>query len=46
LPVKNGWQFEQMSRCRSPCVERVSHVAPHAQWTFAVEYAGWMFSRM
>src|SRR6266851_240945 len=36
LPVKNGWQLEQMSRCRSPPVERVSQVAPQAQWTFEV----------
>ena len=36
LPVKNGWQLLQMSRCRSPCVDRVSQVAPQAQWTFAV----------
>ena len=30
-PVKNGWQFEQISRCSSFFVERVFHVAPHAQ---------------
>src|SRR5205807_9744000 len=30
-PVKKGWQFEQISRCSSGLVERVFHVAPHAQ---------------
>src|SRR5205807_5540302 len=34
LPVKKGWQFEQISRCKSPPVERVSQLAPQAQWTF------------
>jgi hypothetical protein len=36
LPVKNGWQLLQMSRCRSPLVDRVSQVAPQAQCTLAV----------
>src|SRR5262249_32806884 len=36
LPVKNGWQFEQMSRCRSPPVDLVSQVLPQAQCTLAV----------
>jgi hypothetical protein len=30
LPVKNGWQFEQMSTPKSPRVENVSWTAPHA----------------
>ncbi len=36
LPVKNGWQLEQIStRMSSPlCVERVSNVLPQAQCTF------------
>lgn len=33
LPVKNGWQFEQISRCSSGFVECVFQVAPHAQRT-------------
>jgi hypothetical protein len=35
LPVKNGWQFEQIStRSISPfTVDRVGNVFPHAQWT-------------
>ena len=31
LPVKNGWQFEQISMPKSPRVENVSWIAPHAQ---------------
>ena len=34
LPVKNGWQFEQISSRSSFLVERVVQVAPQAQWTF------------
>ena len=30
-PVKNGWQLLQISRCNSGLVDRVFHVAPHAQ---------------
>src|SRR4051812_33518751 len=30
-PVKNGWQLLQISRCSSGLVDRVFHVAPHAQ---------------
>jgi hypothetical protein len=26
----------------SACVERVSNVFPHAQWTMASAYSGWM----
>src|SRR5581483_4382710 len=34
LPVKNGWQFEQISTPMSPLwVERVIKVLPHAQCT-------------
>src|SRR3954452_21717540 len=31
LPVKNGWQLEQMSIPKSPRVEKVSCTIPHAQ---------------
>src|SRR5271170_4044013 len=36
LPVKNGWQFEQISTriCWPLNVERVSNVLPQAQCTF------------
>ena len=34
LPVKNGWQVEQISSRSSFLVERVVQVAPQAQWTF------------
>src|SRR3954454_23688180 len=40
LPVKNGWQLEQISRCSSGLVERVFHVAPHAQRTSTEWYFG------
>ena len=30
LPVKNGWQLEQISRCSSFLVDRVFQVAPQA----------------
>ena len=33
LPVKNGWQLEQISSRSSFFVERVVQVAPQAQWT-------------
>jgi hypothetical protein len=36
LPVKNGWQAEQMSRCSSVAVERVSQLLPQAQSTLVV----------
>lgn len=42
VPVKNGWQFEQISTRISPFVERVFHSAPHAQWTFTTSYFGWI----
>src|SRR3954465_11828172 len=44
LPVKNGWQFAQISRCSSGLVERVFHVAPHAQRASTLWYFGWMVS--
>jgi len=31
LPVKNGWQAEQISMWKSPAVERVSMRLPQAQ---------------
>src|SRR5262249_39022382 len=34
LPVKNGWQFEQMSTEKSPRVLNVSWTIPHAQVIF------------
>src|SRR5437016_1221327 len=41
LPVKNGWQLEQISRLILPlCVERVVKVLPHAQCTRTSLYAG------
>src|SRR4029077_715768 len=42
LPVKNGWQLEQISRCSSGLVDRVFHVAPHAQRTSTEWYFGWI----
>ena len=34
LPVKNGWQFEQISTPMSPLwVDRVVNALPQAQWT-------------
>src|ERR1700730_5656697 len=41
-PVKNGWQFEQISRRSSFFVERVFHVAPQAQRTSTSWYFGWI----
>src|SRR4029077_20315953 len=43
-PVKNGWQFEQISRCSSGLVDRVFQVAPHAQRASTSKYFGWMAS--
>jgi len=41
LPVKNGWQLEQISKLILPlCVERVSKVFPHEQWTWTASYLG------
>src|SRR6478672_6664837 len=41
-PVKNGWQLLQISRCSSGLVERVFHVAPHAQRASISKYLGWI----
>src|SRR3990172_12448538 len=46
LPVKNGWQPEQISMWKSPRVERVSMTFPQAHRTLAGWYFGWMPSRM
>jgi hypothetical protein len=35
LPVKKGWQFEQMSVWISAVVERVTNVLPQAHFTVA-----------
>jgi hypothetical protein len=42
VPVKYGWQLEQISRRSSFLVERVVQVFPHAQWTAVVMYSGWI----
>src|SRR5579859_926891 len=43
LPVKNGWQLEQISSEISPlCVLRVMNTLPHAQCTRTCSYAGWI----
>src|ERR1700735_3380066 len=43
LPVKNGWQAEQISTTMSPlCVERVSNVFPQAHLTWMFSYFGWI----
>jgi hypothetical protein len=43
LPVKNGWQFEQISRLMAPLwVDRVVNAFPHAQCTFVSSYLGWI----
>src|SRR5512144_80912 len=46
LPVKKGWQFEQISMWKSPRVERVSMTFPQAHMTLAGLYCGWIPSRM
>jgi hypothetical protein len=40
LPVKKGWQAEQISVWISAWVDRVSKVLPQAQITVAVAYSG------
>src|SRR5438105_224645 len=41
LPVKNGWQAEQISSMMSPLwVDRVVKLLPHAQCTRVVSYVG------
>src|SRR5258707_11646750 len=43
LPVKNGWQAEQISRLMAPLwVDRVTNAFPHAQCTFVSSYLGWI----
>src|SRR5260370_31234503 len=43
LPVKNGWQFEQISRLMAPLwVDRVVNAFPHAQCTRTSSYLGWI----
>src|ERR1051326_5252309 len=43
LPVKKGWQLEQISRLMLPLwVERVVNVFPHAQCTRTSSYLGWI----
>src|SRR3954454_16359022 len=36
LPVKNGWQAEQISTFTLACVLRVTKLLPQAQWTLQV----------
>jgi hypothetical protein len=42
LPVKNGWHSAHTSVWISATVERVSKVLPHAHFTNAVAYSGWI----
>src|SRR4029077_5969329 len=42
LPVKKGWQFEQISTWILPTVERVSTTWPQAQVIVAALYSGWI----
>ncbi len=44
LPVKNGWQAEQISTCSFSRVEPVVNVLPHEQVTVATNHLGWIFS--
>jgi hypothetical protein len=44
LPVKNGWQLEQMATLISSMTDIVSKVFPQAHFTVAVTYFGCMFS--
>lgn len=44
LPVKNGWQLEQISSRSSFMVLPVFQVAPQEQWTVTSWYWGWIFS--
>ena len=46
LPVKNGWQTLQMSVWISAIVDRVWNVLPHAHFTVAVAYSGWISAFM
>jgi hypothetical protein len=40
LPVKKGWQAEQISTLMSLMVERVSIIFPQAQVIFVISYLG------
>ena len=42
VPVKNGWQAEQISTLISLTVERVVNVFPQTHFTVASSYFGWM----
>jgi len=42
LPVKKGWQREQISTFRSPIVDRVSKELPQMQVMIVRLYVGWM----
>src|ERR1043166_4529929 len=46
LPVKNGWQAEQISTFSSLLALRVLNVLPQLQVTTVVMYGGWMPSFM
>jgi hypothetical protein len=42
LPVKNGWQAEQISTVMFFRVLRVVNLLPQPQVTVAVSYVGWI----
>lgn len=42
VPVKNGWQFEQISTLISPPVDLVLYLLPQAQCTATSRYTGWI----
>jgi hypothetical protein len=42
LPVKKGWQAEQISTCKFFTVERVSMTLPQAQVMVECSYLGWI----
>ncbi|MBP2687097.1 MAG: hypothetical protein H6Q81_2002 [Deltaproteobacteria bacterium] len=44
LPVKNGWQLEQMATLISSATDIVSKVFPQAHFTVAGTYFGCVFS--
>jgi hypothetical protein len=46
LPVKNGWQAEQISTVMFFLVLRVVNLLPQPQVTVASTYAGWMSAFM
>src|SRR5690606_29973907 len=41
-PVKYGWHTEQISTFSTFTVLRVWNVCPHAHWTVATSYSGWI----